>query len=151
MTEIDRTLIGSETTPFVVEVEKGAIRKFADAIGDPNPAFRDAEAAVQQGYPGIIAPPTFPVTFFPPEVPAWTRDLDRRRVLAGEQRFQYSRPILAGDILTCRIIFRDVTDKMGKSGRMELLFQEIVGVDPNGNNVFTNTKSMVYREAASNQ
>jgi len=148
MAEIDRTLIGSETDPFVVEVEKGAIRKFADAIGDPNPIYRDEEAAISQGYSGIIAPPTFPVTFYPPEEPAWTVDLDRRRILAGEQRFEFTRPIVAGDVLTCRTIFKDVTDKEGKSGRMELLFQEIVGVDADGNHVFTNTKSTVYREAA---
>lgn len=146
MAEIDRSLIGQSTEPFVVEVEKGAIRKFAEAIGDPNPVYRDAQAAKAQGYAGIIAPPTFPVTFYSPSEPAWTKDLDRRRILAGEQRFSYSRPILAGDVLSCRIVFKGVDEKAGKSGKMELLFQEVIGVDQAGNHVFTNAKTTVYRE-----
>ena len=147
MSEIDRSLIGSMSDPFVVEVEKGAIRKFADAIGDPSPVYRDEKAAKEQGYPGIIAPPTFPVSFYPPKEPDWTRDLDRRRILAGEQGFRYSRPVIVGDVLTCRIGFKSVEDKQGKSGRMEILYQEIVGEDASGNDVFTIWKSMVYRQA----
>ena len=34
MSEIDRSLIGTETAPFTAEVERGAIRRFAEAIGD---------------------------------------------------------------------------------------------------------------------
>tara|TARA_R110000787_G_scaffold131798_12_gene243917 strand:+ start:15940 stop:16398 length:459 start_codon:yes stop_codon:yes gene_type:complete len=147
VTEIDRSLIGSESAPYVVEVEKGAIRKFADAIGDASEFYRDEAAAKESGYPGIIAPPTFPVSFYPPEEPAWTRDLDRKRILAGEQGFKYSRPIIAGDILTCRIVFKSVEDKQGKSGKMEILYQEVIGEDGDGNHVFTNWKSTVYREA----
>lgn len=146
MAEIDRTLIGSETAPYVVEVEKGAIRKFAEAIGDPNLVYRDSAAARSAGYPDIVAPPTFPVTFYPIEEPAWTRDLDRRRILAGEQQFTYSRPILADDVLTCRVIFRGVEEKQGKSGLMEVLMQEIVGEDREGRHVFTNSKSTIYRQ-----
>ena len=89
--EIDRALIGLVSAPYGVEVEKGAVRRFADALGDPNPVYRDANAARAQGYGGIIAPPTFPVSFLAPEEPEWTRHLDRRRVLAGEQSFHYER------------------------------------------------------------
>lgn len=148
MTEIDRSLIGAESATFQVEVEKGAIHKFAEAIGDPNPVYRDAEAARAAGFTGIIAPPTFPVSFMPPEEPEWTKPLDRRRILAGQQQFIYERPIVAGDKLTCRVIFRDVLDKTGRSGRMEIILQEIVGEDETGALVFTNPKSTVYRESA---
>ncbi|RDD62347.1 MaoC family dehydratase N-terminal domain-containing protein [Ferruginivarius sediminum] len=145
--EIDRSLIGSVGEPFTVEVEKGAIAKFAAAIGDPNPVFHDLEEARAQGYPGIIAPPTFPVSFNPPEEPVWTRDLDRRRILAGEQSFHYERPIVAGDVLTCRTHFIDVQDKEGRSGRMELLLQEVRGRDGDGALVFTHRKTTIYRAA----
>lgn len=148
MTEIDRNLIGAESATYRVEVEKGAIRRFAEAIGDPNPVYRDADAARAAGFPGIIAPPTFPVSFMPPEEPEWTKSLDRRRILAGQQQFTYERPIVAGDILTCRVIFRDVLDKTGRSGRMEIILQEIVGEDETGVRVFSNAKSTVYRESA---
>lgn len=145
MAEIDRSLIGAASAPYPIEVEKGAIRRFAEAIGDPNPVYRDTDAARAQGYPGIIAPPTFAATFRPPEEPVWTRELDRRRVLAGEQGFRLERVVVAGDVLTCRIHFVGVDDKHGRSGPMELLHQEIRAVDPDGLLVVTYRRTMVYR------
>lgn len=143
--EIDRGLIGSVSAPYVVEVERGAVAKFADAIGDPNPVFRDAAAANACGFSGIIAPPTFPVSFIAPEEPAWTRDLDRRRILAGEQSFFYRRPVLVGDVLTCRVTFVGVDEKQGRSGKMQLLTQEVRGVDAVGDEVFVHRRVTVYR------
>ena len=66
MAEIDRSLIGAWAEPFIVEVEKGAIRRFADAIGDPNLLYRDEDYARRHGYAGILALPTFPISFRPP-------------------------------------------------------------------------------------
>ena len=145
MAEIDRSLIGSATAPFEVEVEKGAIRRFAEAIGDPDLRFRDAVIAQAAGFSGIIAPPTFPVTFRPPEEAPWTRQLDRRRILAGGQSFEYVRPIVVGERLECRIHFVGVEDKDGRSGRMELLHQEIRGHDAAGLPVFVHRRTTVYR------
>lgn len=144
-TEIDRSFIGCASDPFWVEVEKGAIRKFAEAIGDPDPRYRDADAARAAGFDGIIAPPTFPVTFRPPEEPVWTRHLDRRRILAGGQRFEYYRPILAGERLRCRVHFVGMDEKTGKTGRMEFLFQEVRGEDAEGRPVFVHRRTTVYR------
>jgi acyl dehydratase len=149
MTEIDRSLIGSRSEPFLVEVEKGAIRRFAEAIDDPNPIYRDAEAARSSGFKTIVAPPTFPVTFLPPQEAEWTRNLDRRRVLAGEQSFAYERPIRAGDVLRCWSVFVGVDEKEGKSGRMEFLRQEVRGESLDGSLVFVNQKTTVYRASRS--
>lgn len=149
--EIDRSLIGSSSEPFLVEIEKGAIRRFAEAIGDDNPLFRDEAFARRAGHPGIIAPPTFPVTFRPPEEPVWTRYLDRRRILAGEHSFEYRRPICAGETLTCRLHFVDVLDREGRSGKMELLIQETRGSDATGALVFVHRRTTIYREPKASQ
>lgn len=145
--EIDRSLIGSESEPYVAEVERGAIRKFAEAIGDPNPLYRSSEFARDSGYADVVAPPTFPVTFRAPDEPIWTRHLDRRRILAGEMRFEYRRPIVAGDRLECRIRFTGVDRATGRSGTMELLRQEIHGTDASGQPVFVQYRTTIYREA----
>jgi hypothetical protein len=145
MAEIDRSLIGSLSAPFVVEVEKGAIRKFATAIGDPNPLYRDAQYAQAHGYDDVVAPPTFPTTFRPPEEPPWFAPLDRRRVVAGQTWFEYERPIVAGMRLTCTIRFTGVDDKTGSKGRMELLHQQTEGRDETGRLVFTAGRTTVYR------
>src|SRR5689334_22289720 len=41
------------------EVERGAIRRFAEAIGDSSPLFNDEAAARRTRFGGMIAPPTF--------------------------------------------------------------------------------------------
>lgn len=103
------------TDPYEVGVEK--IREFADALGDPNPAYRDRDAARALGHPDVIAPPTFPfvLTFKAsrrliddPEL-----GIDYTRVVHGEQRFAYDRPIHAGDALTVTVTLESVRSAGG--------------------------------------
>jgi len=86
---------------YVVGREK--IREFAAAIGDLNPACHDVEAARALGYPDVVAPPTFAVVLAMKAATAAVRDpelgLDYSRVVHGEQRFSFVRPIVAGDEL----------------------------------------------------
>ena len=86
---------------YLVGREK--IREFASAIGDTNPVFHDVEAARALGYRDLVAPPTFPVILSLKASGVVVRDpelgLDYSRVVHGEQRFAYARPIVAGDEL----------------------------------------------------
>lgn len=100
---VGRTYPPSE--PYEVGREK--IREFADAIGDPNPAYRDQAAAQALGHPDVIAPPTFPIVvsmrasaaaIFDPDL-----GLDYSRVVHGEQRFVFTRPVRAGDRLVATL------------------------------------------------
>jgi acyl dehydratase len=89
------------TPPYEVGVAK--IREFADAIGDPNPAYRDPAASRALGHPDVIAPPTFPMVLTYPASRVIIADpelgIDYSRVVHGDQRFTYSRPVHAGDSL----------------------------------------------------
>jgi len=101
---LDQSFVGRvypPTEPYEVGREK--IREFAAAIDDPNPAYNDPAAARALGYPDVIAPPTFPIVVtmkaahqvvFDPDL-----RLDYSRVVHGEQRFTYTRPIQVGDVL----------------------------------------------------
>src|SRR5579875_3685352 len=89
------------TAPYEVGREK--IREFADAVNDPNPLYRDREAARAAGYDDVIAPPTFPIVLtlraghqviMDPDL-----GIDYSRVVHGEQRFVHARPVVAGDAL----------------------------------------------------
>ncbi len=145
MSEIDRSLIGSFATPFDVEVERGAIRKFADAIGDPDRRYREVAHARSLGHADIIAPPTYPTCFRPPTEPPWFEALDRRRVVAGQVAFDYVAVIVAGMVLTCRLEFAGVDDKQGTKGRMELLHQRLHGADMDGRPIFVMSRTTIYR------
>jgi len=39
--DFDRSALGVESAPVSYDVEKGAIRKFAEAIGDDDPIYSD--------------------------------------------------------------------------------------------------------------
>lgn len=144
MAEIDRSLIGTVMPAFEVEVERGAIRKFAIAIGDPNPLYRDVDHARAHGFADLLAPPTFPVSFRPPDVPPWMADLDWRRIVAGEVAFDYVRPVVAGMRLDCRFAFAGLDEKRGSKGTMELIRQELRVSDADGP-VLTCHRTTVYR------
>jgi len=137
-------LVGHSCPPFTVEVEKGAIRRFAEALGDRNPIRHDEDAARAAGHRGLVAPPTFPASFRPPGDAPWMARLDRSRIRAGEQGFRLHRPILAGDRLTCRLTLTAVERKEGRSGPLTLLVQELDGRDADGAPVFTNRRVAVH-------
>jgi acyl dehydratase len=102
---LDPSFVGRSyppTAPYHVGREK--IREFAAAIGDANPAYSDVEAAQALGYPDVVAPPTFAIVLSMQAAHQVVRDpalgLDYSRVVHGDQRFTYHRPIVAGDELT---------------------------------------------------
>src|SRR5207249_4088356 len=59
---VDRNAIGRESKAAVNDVEKGAIRRFAEALGETNPIYFEEAAARAAGYRSVVAPPTFPTT-----------------------------------------------------------------------------------------
>ncbi len=142
---LDKSLIGRESEPTVHEVERGAIRRFAEAIGDPNPIYVDDEAARQAGYPAVVAPPTFPFVLTVHERFRHSLDLGTRSLLHGEQQFEYGRPIVAGDRITVRTRVADVQERAGASGPMDILLLEDEGRDAQGAVVFRARATLVLR------
>lgn len=102
---LDQSFVGRTyppTAPYEVGREK--IREFAEAIGDTHPAYTDPEAAKELGHPEVIAPPTFVFSITYRAAQDITADpelgLDYSRVVHGDQRFEYARPVRAGDRLS---------------------------------------------------
>ncbi len=146
---INRDYIGHTfptTDPY--EVSRVKIREFADAIGDPNPVYRDQEAAKASGHPDVVAPPTFPIVFTLSDagsvLTAPDLGLDFSMVVHGEQRFVYERPIRAGDSVVCESTITDVR----AAGRNELLTIETEVKTADGEHICTAYNSLVERGGA---
>ncbi len=96
------------------EVSRVKIADFAAAIGDPNPVYRDRAVARAAGHPDVIAPPTFAIVLSMASSGAAIADpglgLNYAMVVHGEQRFEYSRPIVAGDVLTAQPTITEIRD-----------------------------------------
>jgi acyl dehydratase len=130
---LDSSLIGAASDPVTFEVEKGAIVKLAEAIGDPHPDYRA----------GTAAPPTFPTTFRM-AIPGLA-DVDPARFLHGEQEYEYARPIRAGDRITCVARIADVREKETRVGKATFVIAEIEGSDEAGQPVFTGRATLLVR------
>jgi len=89
-----------------------AIRTFADAIGDDNPIYRDAQVAASFGHTNVCAPPTFPIVVTMAAMEKSFHDpklgMDFTRVVHSDQRFEYHRPIAVGDELVVTTIVEDI-------------------------------------------
>jgi acyl dehydratase len=105
-----RTFPPSE--PYEVSAVK--IAEFATAIGDHNPLYRDRAAARAAGHADVIAPPTFAIVISMAGSGAALADpdlgLNYAMVVHGEQRFSYTRPITAGDVVTAQVTLTDIRD-----------------------------------------
>ncbi|MDR5760618.1 MaoC family dehydratase N-terminal domain-containing protein [Caballeronia sp. LZ035] len=147
MSEIDRAFVGTWSEPFHVDIEAGAIRKFARAIGDANPLFHDAAFARTHGYPDVVAPPTFPTCFRAPAALPWIAPLDFRRIVAGEIRFDYTQPLVAGLRLECRTQLVAVDERNGSKGTMQILRQSMTCTSADGIALAVVHRSTIYRSA----
>ena len=134
------------TAPY--EVSRVKIAEFAEAIGDRNPVFRDSGAARAAGYPDVIAPPTFPVVIAMAASGAAVADpglgLNYAMVVHGEQRFEYSRPLHAGDVVTAQSTISGIREV----GSITMLTTETQIRTVDGEHVCTGFSTLVERGAS---
>jgi acyl dehydratase len=117
--ELLRRRIGRETEPTVREVEKGAIRKFALAIGDPDPLYVDEGYARHTRFGGIVAPPTFVSAFTEGHFPEIVeQDLPFKQMLHSDDAVTIYRLMRPGDVITAFARYVGANSKEGTRGPM---------------------------------
>lgn len=135
---LDRSLVekASATAEFEYTAEDVAI--FAAVIGDSHPAYADRAAT----------PPTWPIA---PQMKSGvvsqllnSLNLDFRRVLHGEQEFEYYSPLRSAEHLTLRSHVSDVQQRQGKRGPMDIITIETTAERKDGEKVFVSWTRTVY-------
>lgn len=130
---VDQTLVGRTfppTRPYAVSEEK--VREFAAATGS--------------AYDGGPAPATFPIVLAFDAMNAFleAESVDLFRIVHGEQRFAYQRPIVPGDVLTATLTVSSLRQIAGN---------DIIGTtseitDPQGTVVCTTNATLLHRGPA---
>ena len=122
LTDEMKAKIGTIIEPVIMEVEKGAIRRFAQAVEDANPLYADEEYARATRHGGIICPPGFFGWPSGEEVGAEriTSMLGRpfENVLNAGNESEFLRPIRPGDVLVSSTKLADAYEKKANAGNL---------------------------------
>lgn len=137
--------IGHRSNKMKNTVERGAVKKFAEAIGDPHPVYIDETFAAASRYKRNIAPPTFPRVFDYGEIEGLS--LPAAGLIHGEQTFSYERPLFVGEEIYCYSEAADYYEKTGKTGTLGFLVLKSFGEDAGGRIVFESTQVVIITEA----
>ena len=147
LSEEVRRFVGKGIGVCVYEVEKGAIMRFADAVGDPNPLYSDEESARDSKYRSIITPPGFfgwPAKAAQGNLQTSPVMLELRdtlvkagfhRSLDGGVDYEFYIPIRVNDTLAASLTIKEIVEREGKSGNMVFVTVEAVYVNQHGDTV----------------
>jgi len=119
MVDYDPNLIGSVfevTDPVPVTAEM--VKDFCQAIGESGPLYTEDDAARQGPHGGIVAPPSYAITFrngrqFFEHIPRF----GRQGFDAGKD-VEFVAPIRPGDTITLSSHVKEIYEKTGRTGSM---------------------------------
>jgi acyl dehydratase len=126
-------------------VGREKVREFARATFATDPVHTDLTEAASRGFSDLVAPATFPVVIQQGALDMLVSDPEAgihfSRVVHGDQRFDYTRPVVAGDELvgTLRVT------KVQTLGGHTMVTAECQMVDAGGLHVVTATSTLVVR------
>jgi len=129
---VDQSLVGRTFPPTAAfEVTEDGLGAFAEAIG--------------AAYDGGPAPATYPIVLAFDAMNAFleAEAIDLFRIVHGEQKFAYERPIVAGDVLTATLTVASLRQIAGN---------DIIGTtsevtDASGGLVCSTSATLVHRGA----
>lgn len=141
---------GQTFPPFSFVVERGKIKEFVQAIGDPNPVYIDRDYAANEGYGDVIASPTFAAA-----IDLWGGSdfeefcrvfgLNPVMVLNYEQEYEYFTVINPGDIITAQRKVVRAQRREGKAGGMNILTLQTTYVNQRGEHVMNSRNVIIER------
>lgn len=124
----NRSAVGAMVPTVSIEIERAQVIFFAEAIGETNPIHFDKAAARQAGFRNVVAPATFPIAIcLAANKVLGSRgekqlfeliNVDYRRLLHGEERYDYRGVLCVGDIVEVQGKVVGFEDKKG--GALEL-------------------------------
>jgi hydroxyacyl-ACP dehydratase HTD2-like protein with hotdog domain len=117
-----QNLVNVDFGPEVYEIEKGMVKKFAEAIDDPNPAWQE------------VAPPTFPAALVPTGLlhRLFNADIPLKRLLNGASELEYLQPIKVGDVISVTGRLTRLRQVEGKEGPTLFMFTEVTYTNQRG-------------------
>lgn len=151
-----RALVGLTAEPVVMAVERGAIKRFCEAVGDSNPLFTDEEYAKNGPYADVICPPGFfgwptkPTATMPEPQATMVAEFAKAGfpgLLDGAIDYEFYMPIYPGDVLVSSAKIADIYEREGKSGKSLFGVIETTYINQNGDVVCKVRRTLIGRLA----
>jgi len=122
ITEELNSLLNVDFGPEVYEIERGMLRRFAEAIDDPNPRWL------------VEAPPTFAAALVPRQLlnKLFNADIPLKRLLNGSSELEYLKPIKAGDTISVTARLTRLRQVAGEQGPTLFMFTEVTYANQSG-------------------
>jgi acyl dehydratase len=137
--------IGKQWPAASFEVEGARIGQYADAVGEDNPIYHDAEAARAAGFRDQVAPPMFCVVYSAPALGPAILDpevgINVAAMVHGGQEFVWGEPVCAGDTITTVATCKEIYER---DGRGFYVF-ESVSTNQNGDETVRGTWTDIVR------
>jgi acyl dehydratase len=155
--------IGRESEPFTGNaILARDVERYAIAIGDDDPIYRDAESAKRAGHRAIPAPigfvywaahpwtQTLPAEQLQPDGLPASADplrlpLKVQRVVRGGDDYEFFARIYVGDRVTLRRRVADVYAREGKSGPMVFVIEECTYTNDRSELIAKQKITRIYR------
>jgi len=153
--------VGVEYVENLGLVSATLTKRYAAAVGETNPLYRDAEYARARGYADVVAPPNFV-----PGVIFWTEgapydqlredgtEADTHlpgvpakgvRVMGGGEEMHFVKPVVAGTVITRRTVLLDVTARETSQGPMLVARYADRYTDQAGDELLSSVRTVLLR------
>lgn len=145
--------VGMVDPPTVFEVEKGAVKRYVDAVGDDNPLYTDKVYADKSRYGGLIAPPGFfgwsvgkgSIGGAVGQVVGAAMNAGYFRILDGGISYKFNLPVRPGDTIIGSLTVDSIVEKESKSGPMYFIKFKTVYLNQNGDVVAEAYQKLICR------
>jgi len=145
ITEEMRRLLGFKWQSPAIGIEKGMVRWFIEAVGDPNPLWWDDEYGKYMEYKGAIVPPTFlgSITLWGITERFAEMECPLGRSLSAGNEFEWFSPVSPGQRVTPVNRLAQVYKREGKTGKLLFLVIETKYKNEMGEVVARSSETMV--------
>jgi hypothetical protein len=141
---LDKEGVGAWSRAALNEIERGAVRRFGEALGETNPIYFDADAAKAQGYRDMVAPLAFPFSLRS-SLALQEVAPSHRTVLSSDQQIESFETICAGDKILVSSRIAELTQRPGNTGPLEFVVIEDEGRSPEGKLIYRTRRTLIVR------
>ncbi|HAU31691.1 MAG TPA: hypothetical protein DCW46_05390 [Desulfotomaculum sp.] len=119
--------VGQKFKPHEFTMTKETIYKYAEAVFDNNPLYREEESGKSSFYGSIIAPPTSAAIYI---ISAFQSEgkIPPGAAVHARQKFKFIRPVFPGDHLVTNVTVKNKFVKMER----KYVFFEMITLNQNG-------------------